>query len=266
MLTLATIQLTMTNRAVNETARATLTQLVSDSVLGSLALRHLLADAVAHKNFTDALAYSRRINSYPQAMYSDKVEYLNLLRTSKSEQADTWQTALEKTAAYEPENAYTLARWMILSEGSRTAYLWLCSLPPTTQTNQAIVLLKTDCLIGIKDWSGLLNVVKSQEWGGQEFYRIALMALAQRLAWSRRGVGSLLGACAAPGFTRAKVSGNARRSHGRLGLVAGEEPDAARGAGQVPGSKMGGRSIDGPALLPRQYSGPGGVDYQNAIG
>jgi predicted Zn-dependent protease len=180
LLNLATIQLAMTNPAVNAAARATLTQLVSDPILGSLALHHLLADAVAHKNFTDALAYSRRINRAPAAMYSDKVEYLNLLRTTKSAEADTWQTALEKTAAYEPQNAYTLARWMILSEGPRTAYLWLCGLPPTTQTNQTIVLLKTDCLIGMKDWSGLLNAVKSQEWGAQEFYRVALMALAQR--------------------------------------------------------------------------------------
>lgn len=180
MLSLATIQLSVTNRAVNEAARVTLTQLVSDPTLGSLALHHLLADAVQRKNFTDALAYSRRINSDPAAMYSDKVEYLNLLRTTKSEQADTWQTALEKIAAYEPQNAYTLARWMIGSEGPRTAYLWLCGLPTTTQTNQTIVLLKTDCLIGMKDWSGLFNAVKSQDWGAHEFYRVALIALAQR--------------------------------------------------------------------------------------
>jgi tetratricopeptide (TPR) repeat protein len=180
MLNLAIIQLALTNPVVNETARATLTQLVSDPGLGSLALHHLLADAVSHKNFTDALAYSRRINSDPAAMYSDKVEYLNLLRVTKSAQADTWQNALEKTAAYEPENAYTLARWMILSESPRTAYLWLCGLPATTQTNQAIVLIKTDCLIGMKDWSGLFNSLKSQDWGAQEFYREALTSLAQR--------------------------------------------------------------------------------------
>jgi tetratricopeptide (TPR) repeat protein len=183
MLNLATIQLAITNPAVNQTGRATLNELASDPGLGMLALHHLQADAVAHKAFAEALEYSKRINSRPEATFSDKVEYLQLLRMAKSDQADSWLASLKQTAAYEPPNAYTLGRWMSGAESPKTAYQWLSSLPATTQTNAAVVLLKTDCQIGMKDWSGLLGAVNGPprpQWGQKEFYRLALVALAQR--------------------------------------------------------------------------------------
>lgn len=180
MLNLATIQLNLTNSEVRQEAISKLNELSTDPVLGMLALHHLQADAVARKSFPEALGYSKQINFNPAATFSDKVEYLQLLRTTKSLQADQWLAALKQTATYEPQNAYTLARWMILAENSRTAYEWLSSLPAATQTNLTIQLIKTDCQIGMKDWKGLLAAVNKQDWGQKEFYREALMSLAQR--------------------------------------------------------------------------------------
>jgi tetratricopeptide (TPR) repeat protein len=180
MLNLATIQLDLTNSEVRQEAINKLNELSTDPVFGMLALHHLQADAVTRKSFTEALGYSKQINFNPAATFSDKVEYLQLLRTAKSGQADQWLATLKQTATYEPQNAYTLARWMILAEDSRTAYEWLSSLPTTTQTNLTIQLIKTDCQIGMKDWNGLLAAVNKQDWGQKEFYREALISLAQR--------------------------------------------------------------------------------------
>jgi tetratricopeptide (TPR) repeat protein len=184
MLNLATIQLAVTNnRSVNQTGRNTLDQLASDPSLGMLALHHLQVDAVTRKSFNEALGYAKRINSNPAATFSDKVEYLQLMRTTESVQADPWLASLKQIAAYEPLNAYTLGRWMVAAEGPKTAYQWLGTLPTTTQTNIVIVLLKTDCQIGMKDWSGLLaavNAAPRPEWGQKEYYRLALTSLAQR--------------------------------------------------------------------------------------
>ncbi len=180
-LNLATIQLAFTNTAINELGRAALNKLTTDPTLGMLALHHLQADAVEHKHYEKALGYSSRIVSRPEATYGDRVEHLQLLRTTKSADADAWLANLEKTAQFEPANAYALARWMILAQSPGYAYQWLCTLPPNTQTNLAIELIKTDCQIGMKDWNGLLAAVNSQDWGAQKsFYRQALIALAQR--------------------------------------------------------------------------------------
>ena len=184
MLNLATIQLAVTNNpSVNRTGRNTLNELASDPSLGMLALHHLQAEAVTRKSFNEALGYAKRINSNPAATFSDKVEYLQLMRTAESVQADPWLASLKQTAAYEPLNAYTLGRWMVAAESPKTAYQWLSTLPATTQTNIVIVLLKTDCQIGMKDWSGLLaavNTAPHPEWGTKEYYRLALTSLAQR--------------------------------------------------------------------------------------
>lgn len=180
MLNLATIQLSLTNTAVKLEAREKLFALSTDPVLGMMALHQLQADAVGRKSFPEAMDYARRINSNPAATFSDKVEYLQLMRTTKNTQADAWLASLEQTAAYEPPNAYTLARWMILAESPKTAYQWLRSLPAMTQTNLTIQLIKTDCQIGMKDWNGLLAAVNNQDWGEKEFYREALISLAQR--------------------------------------------------------------------------------------
>jgi len=151
MLNLATIQLNLTNSEVRQEALNKLNELSTDPVFGMLALHHLQADAVGRKSFQEALGYSKQINFNPAATFSDKVEYLQLSRTTKSVQADQWLATLKQTAMYEPQNAYTLARWMILAENSRTAYEWLSTLPTTTQTNLTIQLIKTDCQIGMKD-------------------------------------------------------------------------------------------------------------------
>lgn len=180
MLNLATIELAMTNRAVNQAGRVKLNELSSDPELGMVALHHLQADAVARKAFPEALGYSERINMNRAATFSDKVEYLQLLRTTKSAGADSCLADLKKTAMYEPHNAYTLAHWMTMAESPRTAYQWLNTLPTVTQTNLTIQLIKSDCLIGMKDWNGLLAFLKNQDWGQKEFYRAALTSLAQR--------------------------------------------------------------------------------------
>ena len=48
------------------------------------------------------------------------------------------------------------------------------------QTNLPVPLIITDCQIALKDWNGLLAFVSKQDWGEAEFYRSAIISLAQR--------------------------------------------------------------------------------------
>ncbi len=179
-LNLATIHLTSTNRAVADAGRAALKQLSTNAALHLVVLQHLVTDAVDRKAYTSALAYSEKIAHDPAATFADRIETLQIMRMAKSEDYAPWLASLEKSAADSPLDVYELGRWMIVAENPGTAYKWLRSLPPQTENNLPIQLIMTDCQIALKDWNGLFAAVQSKDWGETEFYRVALVSLAQR--------------------------------------------------------------------------------------
>jgi tetratricopeptide (TPR) repeat protein len=179
---LATIRLASTNQAVANAGHATLEELSSstNAAIQLAALKHLVTDAFDHKDFNQALTYSKEIISTPSATFDDMIEYLQLLRITKNDAFAPWLASLKKSAVYSPVDAYELGHWMVQADGPATTLNWCRSLPPQTETNQLIQLEITDCQIDLKDWNGLLASVQQQDWGKTEFYRLALEALAQR--------------------------------------------------------------------------------------
>ena len=180
VLNLATIHLSSTNHSVAQAARASLEQLATHAAWRLNALHDLEQDAITRKALPDALEFSRQIAGEPKAAFGDQIEYLRLLGATTNSEFGPRLASLQAQAAHSPAKAFALGCWMAMSQNPRAALHWLEQLPPQTQTNQPVPLIITDCEIALKDWSGLLGVVKKQNWGEAEFYRLAVESLAER--------------------------------------------------------------------------------------
>ncbi len=178
-LKLCQVRLASTNGAVIEQARAALERLASNPVVRLNALRDLAAEAVARTNSSRATEYARQLAVEPGASFSDKLNYLQLLKATQSAQFTPYLGELQSRAT-NSVIAFELARWMAGAQGPTNTLRWLQSLPQPILTNQPLQLLVTDCQIALQDWRGLLETVQKQDWRETEFYRVALEALALR--------------------------------------------------------------------------------------
>ncbi|HXP62942.1 MAG TPA: hypothetical protein VN829_20745 [Dongiaceae bacterium] len=179
-LNLATIQLSSTNQEMAQAARLLLQTLATHSTLRSVALRHLAQDAEAHKQWSNAVAYSREIRQTPTSTFQDKIGHLKLLRLANHPDFGPFSDALRKEAAKSSPEAFGFGQWLLMSEGPTNALRWLQRLPANVRTNQPMPLLVTDCQIALKDWHGILDTLGKQDWGEGQYYRLALESLAQR--------------------------------------------------------------------------------------
>jgi predicted Zn-dependent protease len=127
-----------------------------------------------------ALNYSYQIVKENDSTFQEKIEYLELLRQDKSKDYSSWLASVEKDARASADHAAEFARWKVLTTGPTNALLWMAELPAQIQTNMPLPLVRTDCQIAIKDWSGVLKEVQSQDWSEANFYRLALQSLAER--------------------------------------------------------------------------------------
>ena len=180
ILNLATIHLASTNQTVVEEGRQSITRLTTNATLRIPALKLLLADAARSKHLPEAVAYSRQIAADPAGSFADKIVYLQLMKAAKSAGYTPWLASLKTAAAGSPRDVFALGQSLASNESPAIALRWLQSLPPGIQTNQPVPLIITDCLIALKDWTGLLALVNTQEWGEADFYQWALKSLAQR--------------------------------------------------------------------------------------
>jgi predicted Zn-dependent protease len=179
-LNLATTRLTSTNENIAKTARVSLQELSTHSEVRLEALHQLFADAVAHKSSEQAVAYSLQIVKDPSATFRDKIDYLELLRETKSSEYSNWLAALEKASVTDSTNAFALAHWKATTGNPIDALRWIKSLPPQIQTNQPVPLVMTDCQMAVKDWKGILAEVDKADWGEANYYKLALQSLAER--------------------------------------------------------------------------------------
>lgn len=177
---LDTIRLGSTNRATAKLARRSLDQFATNSFYRLNALHILQQNALARKDWPDAVSFSKQLADDPGSTFGDKLAYLQLLKISTNALFVPWLESLQVEATNSPAKTFALARWMAATQGPKAALLWLGALSPAMQTNQPVPLIVTDCKIALKDWQGVLATVEKQDWTEAEFYRCALESLAYR--------------------------------------------------------------------------------------
>jgi predicted Zn-dependent protease len=178
VMNLATIDLASTNDSVAAAGRSQLQQLTTNAEVRIAALKQLTAAAISRKSFPEAIGFARKAAESPGASFGDRLDYLQVLRTSRDTDYTIYLHAIERDAATNSLQAAALGEWLSLAENPTNALVWLQSLPPNVQTNPPVPMGIANCLAAVKDWPALLALVSQQDWGEANYYRLALESLA----------------------------------------------------------------------------------------
>jgi len=182
-LNLAIVRLHGANAAATQEARLVLQGLCSaatDSGLRAQAFRELVLDAARNNQFDAALALSKDLLVLTNAVFSDRLLHLTLLKAADNATFQLALTSLQTQAANDPANLFDLAQWMIAKLPPTNTLSWLRALPPRTQTNQPAALLIAECQSVLEDWRPLQASLRTQDWGDDDFLRHAFITRALR--------------------------------------------------------------------------------------
>ena len=182
-LNLAVIRLGNTNPAAAAEARATLNQFCTDTNLGPVALRSLASDRLAHDDVTGALGYSTQLPAGAQAILSDRLQQLGILKRLHSADLTGQLQALQQQSATNAAQTAQVAEWMA-ANGLRTEAIgWMNHLPANIQTQLPVRITLADCYLEGEDWKSLRDFASKGSWGETEFLRLAYLSRA----WSKLG-------------------------------------------------------------------------------
>lgn len=180
-LNLAVVRLHGTNTSAMAEARTTLMSISSSSpALRCQALRELVVDAMGSRQTNAALELSKNLMQQTNSAFSDRLLRLDVLKGSQNAEFKPALAAFQREAGTNTAKIYELSMWQMTRIGPAETLAWLQSLPKNTQTNQPVALLTTECYTMLRDWRGLQNSLKQQNWAELEFVRHAFQARALR--------------------------------------------------------------------------------------
>jgi Flp pilus assembly protein TadD len=182
-LNLAVVRLQGTNTSAMAEARTTLKRLSSDptnSLLRCQALRELVVDSMRSRQTNAALELSRNLVQQTNSAFSDRLLRLDVLKGNQNAEFKPALAASQREAGTNTANIYELSVWQMTRIGPAETLAWLRSLPKNAQTNQPVALLTAECYTMLRDWRGLQNSLKQQNWAELEFVRHAFQTRALR--------------------------------------------------------------------------------------
>jgi Tfp pilus assembly protein PilF len=173
--------LRMDDRAKRESGRKMLEELRSEEKQRAPATRALVVDGAArHINAEDLTKLARELQEYPEATFSDRMLYLDILRQLRDPKFVQYLTDIEKDAASKPTDLATLLSWMKNSGMSLLAIDFSKSLPTEVISHWPVPLALAEAYAKVAAWSGLEGITQGKNWGEFDFLRHAYLALAMR--------------------------------------------------------------------------------------
>ncbi len=180
-LNLAILRLHSTNTAAVAEARATLARIAASTpTLRCQALRELLLASMLARQTNTALELSRDLVRQTNAMFSDQLLRLDVLRGSQNAEFKPALNTMLREAGTNLVKIYELSQWQISRSGPAATLAWLRSLPTSVRTNQTVEVVIADCLTMLEDWPGLQLALSKRDWAGLEFLRHAFLTRALR--------------------------------------------------------------------------------------
>lgn len=179
-LNLALLRLQSTNASTVKEARAILVGLCADQRVRADAVRQVELEAVRRGDLITALAYSSDLLKETNAAFSDRLLHLAILRDTKNSQAVPFLLRVQQESADNPLKVYAVSKWMLSEGQAREALAWMQGLPAQSVTNGPVPMIRAECLVAAKDWTGLQNALTNQNWAEMEFLRMAYNARALR--------------------------------------------------------------------------------------
>ena len=179
-LNLAVLRLQSKDPSVVATARATLERLATSPRFRIHALRSLVSASLEEKDVEKARQFSAQLLTHPQCAFGDRVQHLTMLHSSHSSTFDAFLSTVRNEAATNELQVYQLSAWLISRGLAEQALTWIDTLAPVMKAKQPVPKAIAECLLARKDWTRLESFLNEQQWAGQEFVRLALLALALR--------------------------------------------------------------------------------------
>lgn len=179
-LNLAVLGLHGTNATITETAMQSLRELAALPEFRTDALRQLTLAEFKNRNWTNAAAFSRELQSQTNAAFDDRLLHLRVLKESDNPDFAAYLRTLQDDARTSASLASRLAAWLTAQAQADDAARWLATLPDELQTRLEVKMARADCCVALKDWRTLQDLLQSADWGESEFLRHAMLARAAR--------------------------------------------------------------------------------------
>jgi Flp pilus assembly protein TadD len=178
---LGLLRLRATDSARRASGQELLTELRADPAQRVQATRALLADGAQHHINNDTLLdLARELQAYPEATFSDRLLYLDILRQLRAPDFAKYLTSIEQDSISQPPNLTALITWMTTSGLSLVAIDFARGLPPETLTKWPVPLAMAEAYAKLHDWTALEGWVRNKDWTQSDFMRHAYLALALR--------------------------------------------------------------------------------------
>ncbi|MFN2541283.1 MAG: hypothetical protein ABR514_03820 [Chthoniobacterales bacterium] len=145
------------------------------------ATRSLLADGAAHHHDAIELRdFARELQSYPEAPFTDRLLYLDLLRQLRDSQYIAYLTQIEKDAAAKPPDLAALFSWMNTNQMSLVVIDFARSVSPDVLKQWAVPWALAEAHAKMSDWQGLEKLAATAKWGRFDYLRHAYLTRAFR--------------------------------------------------------------------------------------
>lgn len=173
--------LRMEGTAKREAGLSILEQLRHDEKQRGFATRALIADGVARHADPQKLAdMAGELQSYPEAIFIDRILYLEILRQLHGPQFTAYLTNIEKDAVSKPTDLAPLLSWMTGNGMSLLAIDFARTVPNDVLNKWPVPLGMAEAYAKVADWEGLEAQIRNTSWGQFDFLRRAYFALALR--------------------------------------------------------------------------------------
>jgi hypothetical protein len=161
--------------------RETLESLRGDEKRRAAVTRALIVDLAAqHVDNQKMVLLARELQDYPEATFSDRILYLDILRQLRAQEFTPYLTTIEEDAASTPADLAVLISWMKAGGMSLLAIDFARTLPNETLSKWPVPLAVAEAYAKLADGAALERWVKNKNWGQFEFMRHAYLALALR--------------------------------------------------------------------------------------
>jgi hypothetical protein len=158
-----------------------LTALRSDETQRCAATRALLAAAVVRQeNLGKLIELARDLQSYPEATWSDRLTYVDLLHAIQDQKFPSYLAELEEKASTDPGRISALLSWMSRSKLNLLALDYIRTLPAEQLQKWPAPVAVADVYVELSKWPELEAMTSKAQWNKFEFLRHAYLSRALR--------------------------------------------------------------------------------------
>lgn len=195
-------RLEQTDEKLRQEGYQMLEKLRGSPVYRSAATRSLIFDGILHRGDPKELrALASDLQSYPNALFSDRLIYLDILRSLADPEYSGYLTKIEKDASEKPTDLAALLSWMTGKDMSIVAIDFAKSLPEKLLETWPVPRALAEVYGKTGDWPALENLTAKASWERFDFLRRAhftraLRATDKSVAAQREWAGSVKDASA----------------------------------------------------------------------